>query len=287
MNNQFLVPVITPYLQEGSIDHKGLSKIVRHVLDAGADGIYSGGSTAECFLLSQEERKQILETVIKAADGATVVAHVGSTGTGLAIDLAKHAEKAGANSIASIPPFYYSFSFDELKGYYNELCNATKLKMMIYNLPSATKVSFTINQFIELFSNKKIYSIKYTDTNYYIMEQVKSLTNTLIYSGADECFLSAISAGADGAIGTTFNFMVNKFIKIKNLYEAGNIKQALKEQSKANNIIRSLVESKAYSGTKYILQLQGIEISDFTRRPFRAITAEEKEIIKKIYFENI
>jgi dihydrodipicolinate synthase/N-acetylneuraminate lyase len=79
-----------------------LAQLTKKVLDDGADGIYATGSSAETFLLSTEEQKKSIEVIVKAANGAEVIAHVGSVGTKNAIDLAKHAEKVGANGIASV-----------------------------------------------------------------------------------------------------------------------------------------------------------------------------------------
>ena len=138
MNNKILVPVVTPFKKDESVDHEALKKLVRFVLDSGADGIYAGGSSAECFLMSEEERMAALETVVKAADGAFVIANIGTVGSIPAETLAAHAEKAGANAVSSVPPFYFRFSFDEIAAYYHDLARKTKLPMMIYNIPDLT-----------------------------------------------------------------------------------------------------------------------------------------------------
>lgn len=88
-----LVPLFTTFNKDGSIDYDTFAKIERYVLDKGADGVYVGGSSAECFSLTQEERKKVLELAVKVADGKQVVAHVGAIGTGIACDLAAHAKK--------------------------------------------------------------------------------------------------------------------------------------------------------------------------------------------------
>ena len=105
---EILVPLFTTFKKDGSVDYDTLARLTKSVIDRGADGVYVGGSSAECFLLTQEERKQTLECAVKAADGKMVVAHVGAIGTGIACDLARHAKKAGADAVASVPPFYLS-----------------------------------------------------------------------------------------------------------------------------------------------------------------------------------
>ena len=133
MDKKFLVPILTPFNKDESVNYDALKQLVRKVLDEGADGIYAAGSSAECFLLSDEERKKTLETVIKAADGAYVCAHVGDISNHNTIEFARHAEKVGANSVSSVPPFYFAYSFQSIKGYYEDLASATKLPTLVYN----------------------------------------------------------------------------------------------------------------------------------------------------------
>lgn len=102
MKNKFLVPIVTPFNDDETVNYDALYRLTKKLLSDGADGIYSTGSSAECFLLSEEERKKTLETVIKAADGAYVVAHVGAVSVKNTMELARHAVKAAQTSL---PPF--------------------------------------------------------------------------------------------------------------------------------------------------------------------------------------
>ena len=112
MKNKFLVPIVTPFKANETVDYEALKTLTKKLLNDGADGIYASGSSAECFLLSEEERRKTLEAVIEAADGAYVVAHVGNIGTKNSVALARHAKAAGADAIASVPPFYFNFPFE-------------------------------------------------------------------------------------------------------------------------------------------------------------------------------
>ena len=286
MENRILVPIITPFNEDESINHEVLAALTKKVIADGADGIYATGSSAECFLLTPEERMSALETIIKAADGAYVVAHVGNVGTKTSIELAKHAQKAGADAIASVPPFYFAFGFEEVKSYYRDLSQSVSIPTMMYNLPSSTGVSLSISQLTEIMNLPSVKFMKFTDTNYYVMEQVHSDSGKFMYSGKDECFLSAIAAGADGGIGTTYNFMVGKYLRIYEAYKQGKMDEALRIQQSANRMTRACVENGCLPATKYILSLQGIDVGE-CRRPFASLTDAQKEYIRKVYLENI
>lgn len=279
MKHKFLVPIITPFNADETVNYDALGKLTKKLLADGADGIYASGSSAECFALSEEERKKTLETVIKAADGAFVMAHVGCIGTRNAMELARHAKTAGADAIASVPPFYFAYPFDGIVGYYSDLASVG-LPVTVYSMPSATR-KLTIPEYRKLMEIKGVDSIKFTDSDYFVMEQIIADTGAEVYSGKDECFLSAISMGAKGAIGTTFNFMLEKYLNIYKLYGEGNMAQALEVQTAANAVTACALEN-LMSATKYLIKLKyGIECGS-GRKPFLPLSADHKKKLDDI-----
>ena len=281
MEKKFLVPVVTPFSDEQKINYRALQDLVVKLLQEGADGIYAGGSSAECFFLSEAERKKVLEAVIEAAGDAFVVAHVGSIGTYNSISLAKHAQKAGAAAISSVPPFYFGYTFEEIKNYYLDLMKSVDLPMMAYNIPSNTKTEFSIDEFLQLMAFDKMRYLKFTDDNFYMLEQIKSHCDKIVYSGKDEDFLSALAAGADGAIGTTFNFMLGKYLDIYRLYKEGKMQEALAVQHSANEVISVICKCGLLESTKYLIGERGIEVGH-ARKPFCYLTEEKKRMLRSV-----
>lgn len=282
-----LVPLFTTFNKDGSIDYDTFAKIERYVLDKGADGVYVGGSSAECFSLTQEERKKVLELAVKVADGKQVVAHVGAIGTGIACDLAAHAKKAGADAIASVPPFYHGFQPGEIKGYYTAIADASDLPVIIYNVPGTTGVGLSLAQFKDILSDDRVVAVKYTDVNYYTLDRIKKHTGAFIYSGADECFAYALMAGADGGIGTSMNYCTEKFIAIKEAFDKGDIATAQSEQRKINNCVQAIIETIGLPAMKYMTTVAtGIDVG-CCRKPFRELTQDEKKLLEKTAEENL
>ena len=282
-----LVPLFTTFNKDGSIDYDTFAKIERYVLDKGADGVYVGGSSAECFSLTQEERKKVLELAVKVADGKEVVAHVGAIGTGIACDLAAHAKKAGADAIASVPPFYHGFQPGEIKGYYTAIADASDLPVIIYNVPGTTGVGLSLAQFKDILSDDRVVAVKYTDVNYYTLDRIKKHTGAFIYSGADECFAYALMAGADGGIGTSMNYCTEKFIAIKEAFDKGDIATAQSEQRKINNCVQAIIETRGLPAMKYMTTVAtGIDVG-CCRKPFRELTQDEKKLLEKTAEENL
>jgi N-acetylneuraminate lyase len=275
--------LITPFDKNGQINHDSLRKLVRLNLKKGVQGFYVGGSTAEAFLLSMDERKQILEIVAAEAQGkAEIIYHIGCIYTGHAIELGKFAEKVGVSGISSVPPFYYKFSFDEIRDYYFDIIDKVDLPMVIYNFPALSGVTFSMDNIRELTDNSKIIGIKHTSYDLYQLEQIRALDEELtIFNGHDEVFIGGLALGADGAIGSTYNFMAEKFIAIEKLYRANQIQKAQQIQIEANRIIDLLVKGGVFPGIKYILDLMGIDCGE-CRKPFHPLSEEIKVKLREI-----
>lgn len=281
----FLVPIFTLFKDDFTVDYGALHRLVRKVLDDGADGIYAGGSSAEFVNLTFEERRKTLETVVRAADGAYVAAHIGSSGTDEAVALGKHAASLGVNCLASVPPFYYAYTFEEVKKYYSDIYEAAGLPVIVYSL--LTLGSMSLRHLTELLSLPGNFALKYTQSDYYILERLKEATGKPIFSGRDECFAAAYTAGADGAIGTTMNFAVGKFADIKKCLDEGDVAGARSGQRRLNNIIQAILETGSpMAAMKYAYVLLGGECPA-VRRPNLPLTEEEKRGVAAALKENM
>ncbi|NLC69480.1 MAG: N-acetylneuraminate lyase [Clostridiaceae bacterium] len=290
MNSKFrgIFPaLLTPFTGEDQINKQALGQLVKMNIDKGVDGFYVGGSTAEAFLMSLDERKEILEIVLEeCSNQVTIIAHVGFISTNNAIELAKHAQALGADAISSIPPFYYNFSFDEIKRYYFDLLNAVDLPLIIYNFPSFSGVTFDSANIGAFLDNKRIIGIKHTSSDFFSLERFKQYRNDIIvYTGYDEMFLSGLAAGADGGIGSTYNFMAEKFIEIKQLFDNNRVDEAKIIQNKVNNIIEVLVKVGVFQGEKAILEMMGIPMGN-CRKTFKTLTPEEVTLLKETLISN-
>ena len=99
--------LVTPFDDNGQILFDSLQKHVDYLVKQGIDGFYVNGSTSECFLMTPQERKMVLESVIEANAGrAAIINHCGAIGTDLSLELVKHSDKYEVDALSSIPPFY-------------------------------------------------------------------------------------------------------------------------------------------------------------------------------------
>lgn len=272
--------LLTPFDKNGKINEKELEKLVKFNLEKGANGFYVCGSTAEAFLLTKEERMQVLDIVRDAAQGSTLIAHIGSLNEADAAEMGQHAKKIGYDAVSSVAPFYYKFSFDEIKNYYFRLADASALPMLVYHFPAFSGVNMGVGEMSKFLSDDRFLGIKYTSNDFFMMEQCKtSFPEKVLYNGFDEMFLSGLAMGADGGVGSTYNFMADKFVRIRSLFAEGKIEQARAVQQEANRIITILCKVGVMQAEKEVLNQLGFDFG-VCRHPFGEPTAEQKELIK-------
>ena len=274
--------LLTPFDNSGKVKEKELEKLVRFCLGKGVTGFYVCGSTAEAFMLTTEERKQIMDVVKATAPDATLIAHIGSIDEVQATELALYAKKLNYDVISSVAPFYYKFSFEQIKNYYFRLADAAGLPMLVYHFPKFSGVNMGIAEMRQFLEDDRFLGIKYTSNDFFTMERCKStFPEKIVYNGFDEMFLCGLSMGADGGIGSTYNFMADKFVKMRELYKAGKMQEALEIQKQVNRIIVLLHDAGGtMPAEKEILNQLGFDFG-VCRHPFGAPTAEQKELIAK------
>ena len=273
--------LLTPFDKNDCVNTKALSELVKFNLKMGVRGFYVTGSTGEAFLLSTEERKLVMETVRDTAPDATLIAHIGSPRAKEALELAKYAKELGYDAISSVAPIYYKYSFDEIKNYYYRLADTGELPMLVYHIPTFSGVNLGLGEMRQFLCDDRFMGIKYTSNDFFMLEQCKSsFPDKIVYNGFDEMFLCGLSMGADGAIGSTYNFMADKFVKIHELFKAGNIAEAQKLQIKANEIISLLCKVGVMPAEKEVLTLLGYDMGD-CRHPFSPLSDEARKLVKE------
>ncbi|MFD0712881.1 dihydrodipicolinate synthase family protein [Paenibacillus sp. GCM10027626] len=281
--------LLTPMLEDGSIDERSLQRHVERLLSQGVHGFYVGGSTGEAFMLDREERMRILETVIRANDGkGKIIAHVGSIGTRETIKLARHAEEAGADMLSAVVPFYYKAGMKEIRDHYLTIMTATKLPMLIYHFPGATGVSLSMDFYEEMAKEEQCIGVKFTSLNLFEMQQIRARCGKdfLIFNGHDEVYAAGALMGADGAIGSTFNMMPGLFVEMFRCASSGQWEKLPKLQEQANEIIADLVRYDVIAYEKYVAHLQGSLAHPTARQPLPQLTAQQQEEIRRFFAGN-
>lgn len=292
MNKKMLgiyVASATPFNAAGELDKKVLEQLIERNLEEKADGFFIGGSSAECFMLSHEERVATYEVASQFKDKTDLIAHVGCLSTWEAIDYAKEAKRLGFQHIAATPPLYYGFTSEEICSYYYDIAKAVDMPLIVYNFPGNTKREFDLNDsnYQKLFTSSAIEGVKHTNQVVYQMERFMVLNPELkIWNGFDETMVAGLALGAQGSIGSTFNCMLPHYRKIYDAFLAGQIDEAREMQHKANNIMAAFCKVGLIAAVKYVLATQGIAAGD-PRAPLLPLSDDAKAYVDDAIAENL
>jgi len=195
--------LITPFDSKGNVDADCLAGLVRFQISKGVDGIYPCGSTGLGPMLSLPERKLVAETVVRAARGKVpVVVQVGCADTGSTVELAKHAEKIGADAVASLTPFYYKPGDKAIFKHFEAVASEIRIPLLAYNIPQFTGNNLLPAAVALMARDGTIQGIKDSSQN---LPQLEDLIGAVpkdfvVMNGTEEYGLFAIMAGADGLV---------------------------------------------------------------------------------------
>ncbi len=269
--------LLTPFDITGAIDPAATERLVAFQAGLGIAGLYVGGSSGEAMTQSVAERAVYLRHVAQLAGGRLrLIAHVGAVATDDVLSLAAVAADAGYDAISAITPFYYPFSRGEVMAHYTEVADSAALPLIIYNFPAIT-AGFSLAELATLLDHRNIIGVKHTSTDMYMLERIRRrCPDALIYNGYDEMCLAGLVSGADGAIGTTYNFMGDVFVEIERLVRAQQTGAALPLQVMANRVIDVLVEVGVMPGSKGLMEIMGVPMGH-SRRPFRKLTPADRD----------
>ena len=275
--------LLTAFNKDGSINYEATGMLAERNIQKGLKGMYVAGSSGEAMMMSEEERVSLLEYVSRLNKGrVTLIAHVGSTSTDAAIRMAKRAAELGYDAVSAVAPYYYSFSGEAIRGYYTDILNATDLPMLIYNFPASGGFDGMLSLVSEMIDNEKLMGVKHTSVNLFELERFKHMKRPLtVFNGFDEMLIGGLSMGADGGIGSTYNFLQDDILAIYAAFKKGDLKKAMEVQEKVNRIIEAMIPFGVFAMEKAILTELGIPMGE-CRKPFLPLSEAGKAKAKEI-----
>lgn len=279
------------YDDEGNVSSERTKQLVEFLIEKGVAGLYVGGSSGECIYLSVEERKQTLEAVMDAAKGRiTIIAHVACNNTKDSCELARHAEALGVDAIAAIPPIYFRLPEKAIAKYWNDISAAApNTDFVIYNIPQLAGVVLTLSLFDEMLKNPKVIGVKNSSMPIQDIQMFKrqaKINNKeiVVFNGPDEQFVGGRLIGADGGIGGTYAVMPELFVKLNQMLEAGDFKNAGKLQDDIDEVIYTMCSTKGnmYATAKAVLNKRANLKLGGVREPLLNLENSDEAIVDKV-----
>ena len=268
--------------EKGSVNLEIIESYADHLKGMGVKGAFVAGTTGEGMLLSDEERLTVIENWIdQKTDDFRVIAHAGSTSISSAKTIAYESAKAGADAIAILgPPFLGPKKVEDLVDFCVDVALAApEIPFYYYHMPALSGVNISMTEFLNQAKSKipNLAGIKFTDNNLMEMSICLSMDNGKwdILHGYDELLIAGLAFGAEGAVGSTYNYIAPLYYGIMEDFQKGDIENARKKQRKSIEFVDILIRYHgALVSGKALMGLLGIDCGT-CRKPLPKLTPDE------------
>ena len=277
--------LVTPFTKDGDLIEDSLKTIIDYTIERGATGLVPAGTTGEFVYMRTEERKKLLRLAVEFADGRVpIVAGTGQNSTRATVELTKYAAGIGCDAALVISPFYLRPSDKGYYEHYETVARHGNLPIILYNIPQCTLGVLQSSLVEDLAEIDNIVGIKDSSGNIgHTVELVQKLKGKMpVIIGHDECFLSAIAAGAEAAILASGNIMPHIWLDIMAKVKEGNIEGAAKLQLQAQTLSRIVTRNGGAPPVKAALKMMGMKAGK-SRMPLDSggtLTVELKDEIR-------
>ncbi len=283
-----LIPaVFTPMNEDQSLALDKIAPLTEQLINGQACAFYVCGSTGEGPMLTTEERKLVTESFIEAVSGRIpVIVQVGHQAIHDACDLARHAQSAGADAIAAVPPNYFDVgTVGVLVDCMEKIAaDAPDLPFYYYHIPRLTKVDHDMPEFLNVASSRipSLRGIKYSAFTISELQSCLEFNNGKfeIFFGCDEMLLSGLVAGVKAAVGSTYNFSAPLYNRIIEAFDSKEIDKARQLQSLSIQMVRILSKYRGQPAIKAAMKLIGLDCGP-NRLPHQNLSEKEISELKK------
>ena len=221
------VALVTPYAENG-IDYQALEELLKFHLEHKTDALIICGTTGEASTMTEEEHKSMLSFCAEKVGGKLpMIAGTGNNNTEKSIRLSQYAEEIGYDGLLLVTPYYNKTSQKGLKEHYGAIADAVNIPIILYNVPSRTGVSISLDTLLYLDKNYgNIVAVKEASGDVAFAARIVAETNLAVYSGNDDVTLPIMSVGGCGVISVVANIIPEEMHNLCADYETGNNERA-------------------------------------------------------------
>ena len=273
------VALVTPFKQDGSVDHKALARIVEYNISNGTDYLVISGTTGESATITKDEKAAIVQTIIKSNAGQLpLVIGIGGNNTASVIDEIHSTDLSPFVAVLSVSPYYSKPTQEGLYQHFKAVADASSIPVILYNVPGRTSKNMEPETSLRLARDvNNIIAIKEAGNS---PEQYKILienkpTDFLVISGDDDLVLDVVLQGGSGVISVIGQALVKDFSEMIHFGLKGNRDAAKTIEKKVMPLIGLIFEENNPAGIKAVLQQLGL-CEDIVRLPLVAATDDLK-----------
>ncbi|MFF3905478.1 4-hydroxy-tetrahydrodipicolinate synthase [Streptomyces sp. NPDC001848] len=280
-----LCAMITPFTEEGALDLDGAQQLADLLVTEGCDGLVLSGTTGESPTTTDAEKAALVRAVREAVGGrASIVAGVGTSDTRHTVELALAAEKAGADGLLVVTPYYSRPPQDAVEAHFREIADVSGLPLMLYDIPGRTGTRIEPETMIRLADHPRIVAVKDCAYDFLGTQKVLARTGLAYYAGCDEHNLALYAVGGAGYVSTVANAVPRRLRSVLDAFDAGDTAGAARLQHQATPLI-DLMMSAGLPGTvtaKGLLGALGLPAGP-VRAPLRPAGRETVDGLLRAY----
>ena len=277
------VAIITPFNEDGSVDHNALSNLVDYNIENGTNYIVISGTTGESVTITKQEKQEIIQTIIKANDRRVpLVLGIGGNNTASIIEEIKATDLTNIDALLSVSPYYSKPTQEGIYQHFKAISEVSPIDIILYNVPGRTSSNMLPETTLRLardFDN--IIAVKEAGNN--VHQYLKLLRDKpddfLVISGDDDLVLGVVLAGGAGVISVLGQALPKQFTKMINLGLEGNAKEAYKIHFDLMDITALIFSENNPAGIKAALEVLNLSRSD-VRLPLVEATDDLKNKIR-------
>ncbi len=261
--------MVTPFKDDGSVDLDGVARVADHLVSNGNDGIVVSGTTGEAPTTSVAEDGEILRAVIDAVgERATILAGVGTNHTEHSIELNEQAQKAGADGVLLVSPYYNKPTQAGIAAHFEAVAAASDLPIMLYDIPGRTGVTIAPETFARVASNEKFLAVKDAVGDLFRGARIMADTGLSYYSGDDVLNLGWLTHGGAGVVSVVGHVAGRQYAEMVAAVDRGELSEALAIYQDLIPVVDALMNhAPGVMTAKAALQLMGILENRTVRLP--------------------
>jgi 4-hydroxy-tetrahydrodipicolinate synthase len=276
--------LVTPFTADGAVDEARVRLLARRQIDAGIHFLVPCGTTGEAPTLTSDERRRVVALVVEEAGGRVpVVAGAGGYNTAEVVEQAREMERAGADGLLSVTPYYNKPTPDGLVEHYKAIAGATSLPVIVYNVPSRTGCNIDPRTLARLAAIANVVGVKESSGSLFQISEVCSAVpeDFIVVSGDDVLTLPVMAVGGHGVISVAANEMPAELARLVELFEQGQVADAQRLHKRlVPLLLGNFIESNPIP-VKFVCAQMGL-LEERYRLPMVPPRAETREKLVRI-----
>ena len=275
-------PTVTAFDADGAIDESATAAHAAFVADAGAGAVFPLGTNGEFAMLTPQERRQVVESVVGAVD-VPVIAGVGNPSTRETVAAARHAASVGADGVVVVTPYYYPLDAEGAIGHYEAVAEAVDLPVYVYHIPGRTGNELSLETLQRLAAIDGVAGLKDSSKDVpWLVGAIDAEPELTYLAGSDSLLFASLALGCSGLVSAVANAFPELVVDLYDAYDAGDEDRARELQSTVLAVRSAFKRGPYMAGVKTALSLRDLpfDVGDL-RSPLRTMDGAERDALER------